>query len=240
MVTDRATSLFREIGHVTKEGKGASVNAVGGLHEISAYKVMKSVEVVETGAEGLARTLHSKYFPASASHPTNILQISAKIKYANRTLISAYCELGGALGLYRLGSMGRATLLTTTPVFDMWESLTERRFSLLANFVHFLAKQFPESPREVRRSVSDLKQAFFFAQTLEKDIFAKRRYEILTYLAIEVLAAPERVTVPALREMGDKLRLMQEMASIPEEEILEDFAVKQKGGRVSLEWTESG
>lgn len=130
--------------------------------------------------------------------------------------------------------------MTTTPVFDMWESLTERRFSLLANFVHFLAKQFPESPREVRRSVSDLKQAFFFAQTLEKDIFAKRRYEILTYLAIEVLAAPERVTVPALREMGDKLRLMQEMASIPEEEILEDFAVKQKGGRVSLEWTESG
>lgn len=198
------------------------------------------MEFTESLTGCLTRELYSKLHHRRETHPTNMLQISKFINHANRTLVSAYCEIGEGLELYEMKPLGRAILVAATPTFDIWEDLAEKRFKSLIDLVNLLAKKLKTSPEEVRHSISELKQAFFIEQTLEQDPMAKRRYEILANTTLEALVGPESVAESALKDIAQKLDLMQQMSRIPSEELLEGFSVSEHEGRVRIEWTGSG
>jgi len=245
VIGHRPSTMMLEIGRATK-GKGAEplhFANVKGHQKGRMIRAKASMEPLLQYADPFNSPFHfppfSKLIETEQTFPTTILQVSRTIKYANRTLVSAYAELGHSLGLYNTDSAGRAILLTTTPVFDIWEKLQENRYEDIAKVAHYLAKYQAQFPLEVKQLLSELKQAFFVAQTLESDPLAKRRYEILASLTVEALASENNVS-KTMEDMAGKLMLMHEMAGIPSSELLEGFTVKEKGEDVSIEWTRSG
>ncbi len=246
-MSQRVSSLLLDIGRATREGKGTelkgadpSVFFVNGRHGFAGMEARASLEFAESLNECLTRQLYAKFTHQRETHPTNILQISRFINHANRTLVSAYCEIGKGLELYELKSLGRAMLVATTPTFDIWEDLSQKRFKFIITLVNSLAKELYRSPERVRHSISELKQAFFIAQTLEQDPMARRRYEILANTAIKAIVGFEKISESALKDMAHKLELMDQMSHIPSEELLEGFKVTEREGRVTMEWNESG
>ncbi len=242
-LSERLSSLLLEIGRATraeKEAHPSFASVVDGQHRMTGFPSKASIEFTHSFATCLTRQLYSKISHQGDPHPISILRISKLINYANRTLVSAYCEIGRGLKLYETDSFGRAVLITVTPTFDIWEDLAEKRFKRVISVVNNLSKELVRSPREVRHSISELKQAFFIAQTLERDLMAKRRYEILATSALEAMMEPDKTTKLGLRDIANKLELMQEMGEVPSETLLEGFNVKEHEGRVTIEWTGSG
>jgi len=240
-LSERVSSLLLEIGRATRAGKYADPSfTIDGQRRMTGFSGKPSIDFTHSFATCLTRQLYSKIAHQREPHPISMLQISKLINYANRTLVSAYCEIGRGLELYETDSFGRAMLITVTPTFDIWEDLVEKRFKRVVSVVNYLSKELARSPREVRHSISELKQAFFIAQTLERDLMAKRRYEILASSALEAMMGPDKATELSLRDIANKLELMQEMREVPSEALLEGFNVKEHEGRATIEWTGSG
>ncbi len=240
MSNEKLSSLLLDIGQATKEGgKGADArfSMIDEAHRFAAAET-RFDSMHELLALCLTRKVYPKLTHERESYPTSILQISRSIGYANRTLVSAYCQIGKGLELYDMNSRGRALLVSATPTFDIWKDLAIKHFKSVISFIDYLTKYLDDSPEEVRHSISELKQAFFIAQTLEDDVMTRRRYEILANETLNalIMTQPKSILIDIVR----KLEVMEEMKQARPEELLRDFKVTEHEGKVSIDWTGSG
>ena len=240
MSNQRLASILIEIGQATKEPvKGADALSFSGTDSPTHLPHHITPEYLH-GLYSLCLThqIYPRLSHEKVSHPMSIFMIAGMLEHVNRNLVSLSCEIGKGLELYDTNHKGRAILVTTTPTFDIWKGIVKRQFKPVSAFVDYLARQTQHSPVDVRHSLSELKQAFFIAHTLESDVLIKRRYEILADLTLRALNSSQPELI--LKDVKEKLDMMEEMKQIDSDELLKDFKITESEGRVSIDWTESG
>lgn len=242
-----ATYLLNIGGAIDNIGR----KTLGGAHK-SGLRGVKVGRVLGRGGRRVGVTARSRFFlsgkvsqhmlsPAGSmglyENAMSILELSRASGYENRNLVSACVAVGESLGLFYTARNGRAKLVTTTPVFKLWRYLENREFGGLAEKIRTSMKEMDEA--KLRNYLYELRRAFKITELFEKDPLAARRFEILAGICSTInLSHLEGRKL--LKEVADKLDSMHVMAEAIPEEILEGFEVRREGGKLILEWTESG